>query len=439
MKYSKGPTAEEAPALNHVTGAEATDDTTLVIHYGAPVGNALAQLEQLWVLPQHVWEPLVGSDGRGLKTYRPEQHLPTIAGGAYSIKQYEKKGTTVFIPNPGYYGTPSNAEAVALTYYTNADSMISDLQHGNLDWVDQVPFSAVDVLSKDTSLMLDSVPGAETTNITWNSNPRKTTNRELLDPQVKKALSMCVNRQQIIDVVFNGHATLVESLVGHISPLENPNLGPLPYDCAAANQTLDQLGYTKGADGIRVAPATTGQGAQPAHAMKYEIVTPTSTDFNIDREFEIVKEGFAAAGVQVTQKVGGDSTATYAIETTDNCDAATSTGYTGWDIAMWDWAGYIDPDFMLSVVTKGQWCSWSDTGWDNPAYDALYQQQGSTVDPQARQQIVDQMQQMVYDQFLYTQLVNEVYIDAHTKRWTGIETNLNAYSKKYYTAPSMTG
>ena len=39
---------------------------------------------------------------------------------------------------------------------------------------------------------------------------------------------------------------------------------------------------------------------------------------------------------------------------------------------MWDWVGYIDPDFMLSVVTKGQWCSWSDTGWDNPEYDKLY-------------------------------------------------------------------
>src|SRR5204862_774693 len=162
------------------------------------------------------------------------------------------------------------------------------------------------------------------------------------------------------------------------------------------------------------------------------------TDFNVDRAFSIVRNGFAKLGVKVTQKVGGDTTATYALETGD-CSGPEAKQYTGFDIAMWDWVGYIDPDFMLSVVTKGQWCSWSDTGWDNPAYDALYQQQGSTVDPQARQQIVDQMQQMVYDQFLYTQLVNEVYIDAHTKRWTGIETNLNAYSKKYYTAPSMTG
>ena len=52
---------------------------------------------------------------------------------------------------------------------------------------------------------------------------------------------MCVDRDQIIDVVFAGYATKVESLVGHISgDLENPNLGPLPYDCAAANTALEQ-------------------------------------------------------------------------------------------------------------------------------------------------------------------------------------------------------
>ena len=95
--------------------------------------------------------------------------------------------------------------------------MIADLQQGNLDWVDQVPFNAVDVLKEDDNIVVNEVPGAETTNITWNSNPRKPKNRELLDPQVKKALSMCVDREQIIEVVFNGYATLVESLVGHIA------------------------------------------------------------------------------------------------------------------------------------------------------------------------------------------------------------------------------
>ena len=116
----------------------------------------------------------------------------------------------------------------------------------------------------------------------------------------------------------------------------------------------------------------------------------------------------------MTLNIGGDSTAAYEIETTDHCDPATNSGYTGWDIAMWDWIGYVDPDFMLSVVTKGQWCSWSDTGWDNPDYDALYEKQGTTVDEDERASIVQQMEQMIYDNWVYTQLVEEQYIDAHT-------------------------
>jgi peptide/nickel transport system substrate-binding protein len=438
VKYAGGPTAVAAAALAHVKGAEAIDDNTLVIHYEAPVGNVLAQLEQLFIVPQHVWEPLVGSDGKGLKTFHPEQNLPVVSAGAYTIKEYEKKGTTVFIPWEGYYEEPSNAEAVTLTYFTNADSMISELRQGNLDWVDQVPFNAVKVLEEDENLVVNKVPGAETTNITWNSNPRKPQNRELLDPQVKKALSMCVDRERIIEVVFNGYASLVESLVGHIAgEMENPNLGPLEYDCEAGNQMLDELGYTRGSDGIRIAPATTGQYAQPAHPMKYEIITPTSTDFNVDRSFEIVQEGFAEAGVEVTQKVGGDTAASYALETDENCDAQKSTGYATFDIAMWDWVGYIDPDFMLSVVTKDQWCSWSDTGWDNPEYDKMYERQGTLVDPEERKQLVWEMQQMIYDNWVYTQLTNHEYIDAHSNKWAGIETELNAYSKKYWTSPHM--
>jgi peptide/nickel transport system substrate-binding protein len=317
--------------------------------------------------------------------------------------------------------------------------MIADLRNGTLDWIDQVPFNAVNAVKRSKGVKVNQWPGAETTNITWNSNPRKPKNRELLDPRVKKALSMCVNRDRMIQVVFGGYATKVESLVGHISPLENPNLGPLKYNCAAANKALDKLGYKRGSDGIRVAPATSGKYAQAAHPMRYEIIIPTSLDFNGNRMFDIVKEGFAKLGVKVTLKVGGDATATYALETDAKCDASKSIGYSKFDIAMWDWVGYIDPDFMLSVVTKGQWCSWSDTGWDNPAYDKLYENQGTAVNPRQRKAIVWKMQKMVYDNFVYTQLTNHVALDAYSTKWTGFQPELAAYSKAYYTSPKKVG
>jgi len=440
VKFASGPTAVAASALNHVKNAEAPDPTTLVIHYEAPIGNTLAQLEQFFVLPKHVWQQYAEGDGKGLKTYHPEQDVSNmVTAGAYTVKEYTKKGRTVFIPDPNFWGPPSNAQAVALIYYTNSDAMIEDLKQGNLDWVDQVPFNAIDVVKEDPNIETVEVPGAETTNITWNSNPRKPTNRELLDPRVKKALSMCIDRQKIIDVVFAGYADTVESIVGHISSLENPNLGPLEHDCDAGNAMLDQLGYKRGPDGTRIAPATTGQYAQPAHPMRYRIMQPTSLDFNGKRSFDIVKEGFAQAGVDVSLWIGGDATAAYAIETGDPCDPAKNQGYDKFDIAMWDWVGYIDPDFMLSVLTKGQWCSWSDTGYNNPAYDKLYDQQGTEIDPERRKEIVYRMQQIVYDDFAYTQLTNHKFVDAHRKEWDGFQTALSAYSKAYYTAPHQVG
>jgi len=434
VKYKDDATAVAASALANIKDAEATDDTTLVIHYSSPVGNVLPQLEQFFVLPEHIWAPKAGANGKGLKTYKPELNLPIISGGAYTITQYEKKGTTAFKPYPDFYGPPSHASGVALTYYTNADAIIADLKADKIDWADQVPFQAVNAVKKAENIVVNEWPGAETTNITWNSNPAKKKNRELLVPAVKKALSMCIDRDQIIDVVFAGYASTVESIVGHISPLENPNLGPLEYDCAAANTALDKLGYEKGSDGNRVVPATTGTLAQPEHKMSYEILTPTSTDFNVDRSFDIVKDGFAKLGVKVTQKVGGDATATYAIQTGD-CSGPVGEQYQGFDIAMWDWVGYLDPDFMLSVATKGQWCSWSDTGANNPAYDKLYVKQGVTVDAEARKAVVWAAQKVVYDNFYYTQLTNHVAIDATSKKWTNFESELGGYSKVYYTSP----
>ena len=99
--------------------------------------------EEFWVLPEHVWGLLVGSDGKGLKSYRFEQHLFTVFGAAYEITKYQEKGTTVFKRNPNFYGSKSNADAVALTYYTNTTSMIADLQHGSIDFADQVHYNAV--------------------------------------------------------------------------------------------------------------------------------------------------------------------------------------------------------------------------------------------------------------------------------------------------------
>jgi peptide/nickel transport system substrate-binding protein len=436
VKYQNGPAGTLATEVGHIGNATAPDPQTLVVNYDKPIANAIYKLSSIPILPQHVYQPLEGSDGKGLKTFKPETHGPVVSAGPYTLATYQPRGTSVFKAYPKFYGTPKPLQqAVTLTFYTTPDPMLADLKAGKLDYVDQVPTNAVTDLKADPNIVVTEKPGDETFNITWNSNPWKPKHRELLDPKVKQALSMTVDRQRIINVVFNGHASLVESFVGHTAGAwENPNLGPLKYDIAAANAQLDALGYKRGPDGIRVVPATTGQYAEPAHKMVYDIMTPTSTDFNVDREFEIVKDGFEAAGVHVTQVSGGDSVAAYAYETGDTCDFSKKKGYDQkFDIALWDWFVYSDPDDALSYVTSDQWCSWSDTGWSNATYDAQYNQQSTLLDKAARKALVDTMQQEIYDNVLYTQLGEEDYIDAHPTSITGTDVLLNGYSKRFWT------
>lgn len=442
VKYQNGATAVLASSVAHVTKVDAPDPNTVIFHYDAPVGNALPALSGLFILPQHIWAKYDTNNGKNLKTFIPEQHLPVVSGGPFQVTAYSKKGTTVFKPNPGWWGPKPHVDAVALVYYTNADSMIADLQSGQISAVDQVPFTAVNAVKKISNVHVDTYPSGEIVNITWNSNPYKPQNRELLDPRVKKALSMCVDVNQIKQVVFSGYAFPEGSLLGALAgDWRSPNTKPVSFDCAAANKELDSLGYKKGSDGIRVAPATTGKYAQPAHKMSYQIMVPTSLDFNGDREFSIVQEGLKNAGVQVTEQSGGDSSAAYAIETGDTCDGTKNppVGYDKFDIALWDWVVIPDPDFQLSVVTRGQWCSWSDTGWINANYDKLYQQQGTTVDVAKRRDIVHQMDEIIYNNWLYTQLLNEEGIAAHTNAWVGYDPQMQGYNYSFWTDVGQAG
>jgi len=428
VKFAAGPSAVLAPALTHVTSMDAPDANTLVIHYEKPVGNVLAQLEQFWVLPEHIWGPLAAGNGKALKAYHPEQHLPLVAGGPYTVTKYAVKGTTVYKPNPYFYGPKSNADAVTLTWYTNPTAMIAAFQQGTLDFVDAVPFTAVDALKASGKFNMTESVGAEVTNITFNSNPAKPKNRELLDPKVREALEYATNRAQIVNVIFQGYATPWQNLISKQSgDWVNPAIKPLPFDVDKANEILDSLGYKKGADGIRVVPATTGQYAQPAHKMEYDIMVPNGFDFNADRQFDIIAAGWKQAGVQVHLHPGGDAGQAYAYET--------AGAYTKFDLATWDWVGYVDPDFMLSVLTRPQWYSWSDTGYNDPSYDAQYKQQGTIVNQGQRRQLIWQMEQEIADARPYINLVEEQLITANVKSWTGFYPDLGAYCKCYWTSP----
>jgi peptide/nickel transport system substrate-binding protein len=406
-----------------VKSLEAPDPNTLVVTYARPVGNVLPQLQQFFVLPKHVWAPLAAGDGKRLKEYLPEKDLPIVSGGQYVLTKYDKKGTTILERNEGFYGPQPNADAVGIQWFANSDAMVTAFTSGELDFI-APPLTAVNALKDDPRFKVIEADGFEIRNFIFNSNPKKPKNRELLDPKVREAFAHALNREEMIEVVHAGYGQPVASIVVPVAgKWMNPNLEPEAYDIELANQILDDLGYTRGSDGIRTANG---------HKMSYEIITPDSLD-GINRAFEIAKTGLAEIGVEVTQRSLDSTTAFEEI-------GAPDWKYLNFDLSMWDWVGYLDPNFVLSVVLCDQYGGWSDTGYCNPEYDRLYKQQAAEPDEEKRKEIVWRLQEILYRDKPYIQLVVLDTVTAHSTEWDGfLPGSLDAYTKRYLGEPHRAG
>ncbi len=405
LKYAETSTGLVANYINHATAFTAIDKQTLQITYAQATANALANLQPFYIYPKHIFEQHLGVNGKGLKKWDMKAEGKLVGGGPFFVESYDETGTTILKRNPGYYGPKPHLDAIGITVYQNPDAMVSAFKAGEIDQIDKVPFTLIPTLEAMPGVQIKAGLVPDVVNIGFNSNPKKTTHRELLDIRVKQAMAHAVNRDAIIETVFNGYAKPAASILTPVAgDYLNPNVKPETFDLALANTILDDAGYKPGADGIRLTPEGT--------RMSYEVILPDDIQGQ-QRKFEIVQADWKKIGIEVTAKPMDGTAAWDAMMAPDG-------KYLDFDIHMWSWLGYIDPDFMLMTVMCDQFGNWSDTGYCNPAYDKLYQQQGAAMDPEQRKQIIWEMQEILQRDHPYIFVTQSEFVRAYTANWGGI-------------------
>jgi len=424
VAFQKGTAANAAGLVAHITKAAAPNATTLVVHYATPVGNVLGQFQQLAILPKHVWATYAANKGKNLKTF--PNGAPIVSGGAFILTKFKKDEIALFKRNPTFYGPKPHIDGFGLRMFSNDDALISAMKAHEIDGIESVPPTAIATLKK-AGVVVTQVPGVTENDFIFNSNPKKTSHRELLNPTLREAFAHAIDRTKIAHVAWLDTAKPAASIIPPSTGVwHDPNVKPESFDIALANKQLDSLGYKKGPDGIRVADG---------HKMSYVVITPTDLT-GVDRTFQIIQADFKTIGVDLTQKALDSSAAFDAI-------TAPSTKYLNFDLAMWDWVPLIDPDFMLSVVTCGQYGGWSDSGYCNKAYDAMYARQGTTLNQKERRLIVYQMQEKLARDKPYIFLNYESWISAHSKGWDGFVSSpqgpFNSLSKESFTSVHRVG
>ncbi len=290
-----------------------------------------------------------------------DANTTVIGTGPYKFVEYVPAQRLVLEKNADYWkpGLPY-LDGLEWSYFPDSVSLINALKTGAVDWTGVVPAADVESLRAEGF----GVVGGLATNfrgIFYN-----TTVPPFDDPRVRKALSIALDRDEIVDLAFFGVGG--EPIVG----------SPLPPDSWA----YGTFGQSSGPD-IEGAKALLAEAGYPDG---FDTVLSVQSNFPFLRApAEPIQAELAAIGVNVDLQV--DEFGTF-------FDHVLSGDY---QMALFGNSGLADPDdyFFTSLDSEG---GSNFVRWSDPTFDALVDQGRTTIDQDARKEIYDQLQEYLMEQ-----------------------------------------
>ncbi len=368
----------------------APDDTTLVITTKKPQANMLyvsIPVSGIAIVPQHIWESKVSD----LKNYK-NMDFPVVGYGPWVLTANVTNQYATLKANKDFFMGAPKYDTLISQYFTNSDSAVAALRSGQLDQLGGVTAAQFKALQGDSNITTYQQAASGWTAMEINSGaktrsgkPMGTGNPILADPVVRQAIALAIDRQKLVDRVLDGNGL---AGAGYLPPgypewfwKPTPSEA-LNYDPARANQILDQAGYPKGPDGIRVDPST----GKPFD-FRLGIHSDDAGDAAIAPYLE---EWMKAIGIKLEIQAMGF----------DQLNVNLSKG--DWDMLMDGWSTGPDPTYLLSIQTCATLPLDNGTGGNtdafycNPEYDKLFNTQIQQFDTAQRAATIAKMQSILY-------------------------------------------
>ncbi len=384
--------------------AVVVDDQTVTITSSVP--DPKLPIMDVYIVPKHIWEPLSADD---VTTY---DALDGVGSGPFTLTEWKSGQSWTMVANPNYWQGQPAIDQVVFRVFTNADAMVAALEKGEIDAANSIPSSAFERLGQADNI--EAVFGRQGgfTELAMNgmAGGLGDGHPALLDLNVRHAVHRAIDKDVLFDRVILGLGKKGVTLSVSPDSVWQPDIpvaDQYTYDPAAANKLLDEGGYldTDG-DGVREMP----DGSRDL-TFRY---AERSESENSAAIRELLTGWLEAVGIATEVSVYDDTQLTDVI------------GSGKYDMFVWGWTPYVDPDPMLSYFTQGQVTTdidsvgYNDANWTSPVYDALYTQQNAELDRTKRIDLVHQMLTLFYDESTYVVLFEDADLQAYrTDRFEG--------------------
>ncbi|WP_158598303.1 ABC transporter substrate-binding protein [Falsibacillus albus] len=384
--------------LDGITSIETPDDYTVVIKTKDPKANMLQMTTP--ILPEHIWKDVSMKDLEKWPNDKP------IGTGPFKFEEFKKGEYIKLSKNEDYFYQKPHIDELVFVLYANNDTMVQSLKKGEIDASININANQVKPLSADDSIDVATASTHGFTELAINTwgDPKSKGNPLLKDKSIRQAISYALDKKKIIDVAYSGQGTPGTTLIPpsldfwHYKPTKDELR---EFDADRAKKMLDDAGY-KDTDNDGIRESSDGK------KLKFRLYLRADTAEEV-RAGQMIQSMLKNVGIAIDIDTVDDGLLSDKIY--DNAN---------FDMFIWGWGTDADPTTILRVMSTSQIGNLSDSYYSNSEYDKLLEQQATILDRQKRQEVVDRMQEILYDEAPYIILTYDNALQAvRTDKWDG--------------------
>jgi peptide/nickel transport system substrate-binding protein len=370
--------------FSSVESVEITGELDLILHLKKPDASLLSKLN-IGIIPKHIFGEIEVA-----KLREHPANMEPIGTGPYKWGEWAKGQYIALVANEDYWGEGPWIQQVRYKFYQDNQVMLSAFEAGEIDYMGSIPPD--DVERVKTALESDyhfyNFPANGYTYFGLMQ-----THPILGEKAIRQALAYGLDRQKIVDTIYQGYATVLNTNMPPISWAYKEGLNNYAYNKQKAIQLLEEAGWDKvGSDGIRL---------KDGKPLSFTLVT-ASGNTQYEAVLAVTQEQWKEIGVDVKVEYYE-----WSVLVEKYLDAGKFEAY------MLAWSLGLDPDCYLfwhssaGYDEEGLLQGFNDCAYYNDRMDELLEQGRVTMDQEERKKIYGEVQTMLNEDlpnlFLYTQ------------------------------------
>jgi peptide/nickel transport system substrate-binding protein len=273
----------DAEAIANWKTIEVVDSYTVRLR-GTPRRDALLGLVPLAIMPKHLLDSVPAARLR-----QAAFNKNPVGNGPFRFVSQRPNDRWSFEANttfPRELGGRPYVDRLVYRVIPENVAQMTELRTGQIDVANGIRADQIKELDALPDLRAARRPTLKYAMITWNNK-----RGALANPNVRRALTIGMNRQRMIELLRAGYAQVAVSPVPPTHWAFDPSISPLPYDTSAARRLLRQAGYIdRNRDGVLE--------SADGKPLEVELEIAANNAFNRDIG-EMVRSDLARVGVRI--------------------------------------------------------------------------------------------------------------------------------------------